>query len=721
MLWAAPALGQQVVASPTVDSVAQQAALERLVARVADANRLPGRLVAFRARVESEVSIVLRREDGREFGTSIEQMVSRVSWQRGIGLRQEVIGYRAQANAFALPTINYLPSGWLISFLYDYPFRSFLRVEGDSGTARRDTPADPSVATTVTARDLFADYTFTGGDTVAHLDVGSRRIAIVRLLMTPRPSRARPGMFRGEIDIDAERGAIVRVRGAYEAATSGLSRALGGFAQRAAFVDVESAEHRGTFWLPFRQRVELQAAAPSLSDGRAVIRIVSRFTDVEPIEAEASDSVTAGLGASPSDRRRTLVVAPSSELSAYHDWRAPLGEPSAGMHADDFLDVAPDQWRSSGPPRVSLAPARMADLLHVNRVEGVYTGLGLRLSLRDRRPGGVLQLHGGWAWSERTMRGGVSYLRTVGGNQLQLSAARWLDNTNDFRSLWEAGNSLRVLLASRDPYDYVDRRGVDASLDRVLHRRNRSLTMSVGVREDRAAYTWLWHGLDRDQTLPLNRPVAAGRYGRVALAAEWNRQVSSEFFAPGVGGRFSVEAAHGELSWQRAELRVFARQSVGRITWISRGDAGIVLGADVPPQQIFELGGDLSLPGYDDKVFAGTHASLVRNAVLLTLPLLEQPLRIGGRLFPAVAPTVEVSASNAWTGAPSARARAAVARLRPFVKEGVQPDVPRLTDGVRSAAAIGIRAFAGAAFLGVARAVDGGAPWRGVFTFGRAW
>ena len=72
--------------------------------------------------------------------------------------------------------------------------------------------------------------------------------------------------------------------------------------------------------------------------------------------------------------RRRLSFAGTDSLGRYGAWQADVGALSLGMHSDDFNDIGPDRWRSTGAPRLDYTVPRASDAFHFNRVEGVYTG-----------------------------------------------------------------------------------------------------------------------------------------------------------------------------------------------------------------------------------------------------------------------------------------------------------------------------------------------------------
>ena len=121
--------------------------------------------------------------------------------------------------------------------------------------------------------------------------------------------------FDGEIDLDAERAQIVRMRGRM-VVVGGRSATRTTIGQRfgvvaAAYVEFVNAEINGAYWLPTFQRTEFQANFPVFGQTRPVFRLVSTIgsiavTDTGPPGAPA---LTVGCDAhresSSRGRRRT--------------------------------------------------------------------------------------------------------------------------------------------------------------------------------------------------------------------------------------------------------------------------------------------------------------------------------------------------------------------------------------------------------------------------------
>lgn len=714
--------------APDSTGVVSRRALSDLLADASRRNVLPTALLSYKSRVETEIAVILKREEGTEAVGAVEQVASILRWTRTGLYDQHVVGYRAQQSGANLSTLSAFQTGWLTPSLYGNRLRVVRRgrtadASGGASRAVRGDGSDtlPAVHPLAVDRDLY--YRYTGGDTVVTMRVGDRAIPIVHVRVQPRADvKARVLLFDGELDLDASRGALVRMRGTFVRMNTNRGTLAGALFDAVAFIEYENAERMGAYWLPARQRVELQVTAPFTGDGRAVIRIVSRFADMQVNDTLLDARALASVDSLPVQNRRRLTFATADSLSHFGAWRSNIGVITADMHANDFDDIGPDRWRAAGHPRFDVTAPRASDIFHFNRVEGVYTGLGVKIALRDVAPGVVVRANAGWAWNERTARGRVSIERTRGVWTMGLRGGRSLDNTNDFRVPFDSGSTVGALFSSVDPYDYVDRRSITVGVVRQVAARTLLLRVEAGYADDRyRPATYVRSPLGGD-AFRANRGVDQGGYVRTAALVEWHPDINAEFVRPGVSARASYERGDGTINWQRMEGRIVARRPFGPFVAIARSDVGVVLGNTPPAQQLFELGKQQSLPGYLDKEFAGTRAAALRGQLAYTSPWLRQPIRVRRLFLPAIAPGLSVGLQSGWTELPNAAARAAVRRLGLLPDSvGVLTPVSRATGRARASATAGLRFFSGGLFVGATRAVDHAAPWRALVTVGQQW
>lgn len=661
-------------------------------------------------------------------------MAGTARWTRAGAFEQHLTGHRSQQLSVSLSALTYMTEAWITPVLYGNRMRTRLNSPSDSARRRRSSARSSngrsgntrSGDTIAVIHPLAVDrdryYAYSGGDTIVTLRSDQRRIPIVRVHVEPRVDlRDTVAVFVGDMDLDASRGTLVRLRGHFVRAGKARQRRFGiRLADAIAYIEFENAEREGKYWLPTTQRIEVQISLPMFGDERAVLRIVTRFPHIAVNDTVLDSTTIARADSLRAISRRRLTYASGDSMARFSGWKYPLGAITDGLHSDDFNDIAPDRLRPNGKPRFDLAATRLADVIHYNRIEGLYTGLGAKLSLRDAAPGVVVRANAGWAWKEQTTRGRVSVDRTRGLWLTSARAGRSLDITNDFRNALDSGATIGAL-GSNDPYDYVDRRSASVSVARYTFAKNAVARIDYGYADDRYSPTRLKHGLFGSGTFSPNRGVDEGSYRRLATTLEWHPRVNAEAVQPGYSARLYYERGDGTISYQRAEFRVISRKVWEPFTWVVRGDVGEVFGHDIPPQQLFELGRGQNLPGYDNKEFAGSRAAVLRTNVLYTSPFLRQPIRISRQLWlPAIAPGLSAGIQSGWTDARTNAARTSIMRLGLITDSlGAVHEVSRVTDRVRATTSVGLRFFSGAIFAGMARAIDRPAPWKFIISGGR--
>lgn len=706
------ALSDTLPVPPPDTATYESSALRALVAEAVDVNRrVPEALGGYRAQLESEISIGNRRSERMEMSVQLEQIASTLEWDRTGRYRQTVIGYRSQQIGTSIATLGFFRSGWAVPSLYGNRL-ALLFGRDTTDALRRRRRGEPQYAVHPLADDREQYYRFSGGDTVFTMRIDGREIPIVRVdvhLRDDVPQRS--VVFVGELDLDATRKQLVRMRG-YFAVVGGPKPRFDiireARLQGIAFVEAVNAEIDGEFWLPRYQRFEAHATSNTVGESRAIFRIITRYRDRELLPPPST--VTVGA---PDDTLRVqpfrLAVESMDSLSSYRGWRNELGAENAEVSAEDFTDIAPDQWNPRGPPRFSIETERFLDVIRTDRIQGVFTGIGAVYRFRDNAPGWTLRSALGYAWQERAVRGRAIVERRRGRTMTQLRAGRSLDITNDFRNPYDSGTTTAALFG-RDEYDYVDRRTAMLLVQRFLGTDwQGQLRVESGFAQDRDVRPqWAESPLPFGSSFRDNRPATSGDYWRNAVTFEWRPDVALEFLRPGAGTKLSYERADGQLRYQRAEGRFTVRQNHGPFALGARLDVGIVSPA-APPQQFFELGSNQNLPGYDYKQFAGDQAAVLRGQVYRGFGILGAPLRITQRVWlPPIAPGVALSVQAGYVRATTPAAQATVNALG---SEG--------TGHVRSSAALTLRFFGQAVGLGVARPLDYPGGWRWVLELGQ--
>lgn len=666
------------------DSVYSSHGLKQLVARAAVTNQVPVDFAGYRASVESDIAVIAPDPRGLEHATQLEQIASRIWWRRGRDLEQHVVGYRSRGG-LSISALTVLRRPWIIPSLYG----DRLHMQGDSG--RRISAVHPLAAD----RDSF--YQFAGGDTVVTLQFGGRRIPIVRVHVAPRPNpRSRVLVFRGDLDLDAARGQIVRMRGELGVARhkSLLTRMREVAFQGSYLVDVQSAEIEQRFWLPAYERIEIQARSALSEQFRPAFRIVSTLQHHVLDSAQVAADTTAHPG---------LTFAPHDSLNDYTKWRVEPGAATTAVHGNDFDDAVNGASPNRIGARVDWHAEHLFDVFRYNKIEGLYTGVGLRGRLFGDSSLTQLVGHGGYSWSSATPSGAVE-LRAHPSASWRVFARgeHELVPTNDFVPTLEGPATIGALMASGDDYDYVQRSGLTIGAVHALDADRRvAVKLEAGPARDRSVSNHVTGGLIRiDSVFRPNRPANDGSYFRSAIGLQVHPEVSGEYLEPGIGLDIRYERGDGGLHWQRADVQLRGRHMVGNLTYAVRADAALLFGGS-PLQKVIEFGENEGLPGYHYKQFGGDRTALARLGLIYSLPVLRSPLRVSRWLtLPGVAPSLALSLQGGWAAAHAAETQRALKLL------GSSP-----TEGTRASVAISLDAFDGAFGLGLARPIGRAAGW----------
>ena len=690
-------------------------ALASLLAEAARVNsQIPDRLRAYRARIESEMSLVVLDSGGRERTAQLEQVASDVRWRAPDRYDQRVVGYREQSIGPTFSLMSFF-GGWTIPTLYGNRLQLGVTPASDPNKPATMVRQSLTVHPLSPVRETY--YSFAGGDTAVTLFSNGRRIPIVRIRVTPKAHP--PGdaiLFLGDMYLDADWKQITRMRGRLVEVRNGKATIKAGSripgVSGASFVELVNVEVNGEYWLPAFQRTEIQARIATFGDFRSLLRIVSRFYDYRP-----NDSSWSGPEAPPGVRHN-LTFASAGSQSRFRDWQTPLGAASTDVYYSEFDDLAPEGWKAEERRGgLRFRPRALSDVFRFNRIEGAYTGIALGTDVGGSRSGTSLRGVVGWAWSEQTARGMIGLDTRRGRTTLGLAAERALTHTNDFQLPFSWGATLSALLGSNDDFDYLDRYSATVSLARALGVNRRSLfRLELGPARDAAVQQHISQGLfvATNGGFRPNRGIREGSYFRTVASLELNPEVSGLFVDRGVGARIHYERADGRLHWQRIELRTAMRRELGPFQLYARGDAGTLFGG-VAPQAMFEIGSGEGLSAYGYKEFGGDRAALGRAVLGYTLPLLRAPMHLPSNLIvPGIAPGLAAGIHAAWTEVSGPAAQNALIELgtRTDTTTGLQVPVSRSTDGVRAAAEFLLTFFNGALAAGITRPIDRSGPWK---------
>lgn len=703
------------------------AAVCRLLDSAAAVNRAtmltPG---GYRAVIETETATLGRVEGRIEGATLLEQTSSVVRWSPDGGFDQHVVGSRSFPNAIPLSRLAFLRIGWVAPTLSGERLPVIAR-NAPGETKFSETlsgPLAPEIVVHPLGSDRETFYRFSGGIEVTRsIDGVERRVISIEVMPVADLPREET-LFEGEMDLDPESLAVVRLLGRFKAvgrAKRGMLANL--FEPKETLVDLVNQRLADGTWVPRTQRYEIESASSRSWGFGSARRVISRFHDAEPLPRRqgslAIGSTTTGY---------SLTTAPRDSLRRYRGWRTHAGAMTKSVSGADFSRFRDNLLQPTGRPVVRVQGYHPGEFLRINKVEGIFTGVSLLARLRDAAPGVSLHATGGYAWSEKTFRGDAGAAWETGPWQLDADGGRTIEVTNKFREQFD--NPVLGALFGRDSWDYLDRLGGGLGVTRRLDQSGSIVHIEGAAVEDRALVRHKEKSL-AGVRLRDNRNIDEGSYFRTRVVLELNPVPSPDFAHDGIGFRGEMEHGTGDLDYTRVEARVVMRKSLAPFIFIGRVHAGAVFADNPPPQQLYEIGGPAGLPGYQYKEFAGDRALLFRSRITYPLPMLDTPLRIGrGVTLPSLSPAISLGWQTGIADVRNAGGTAAVRALgdkhddktgAPVIDPltGDPLPVAVATDEFHHSIDIRIGFFGDALAVGFARALEPGRKTRFIFAFGR--
>ena len=602
---------------------------------------VPAELRDYRANMNAAIHLSLRTDSaqGGELPVTVDELAGEVRWERG-GFEQTIRGHRVrQLSPTPYTVASALEAPWIVPHLYGNTIDAF--------SLSANNPRRTRVARAVHPFSWrgIDFYRYASGDPV-RVRTSQGTVTLVPIEVRRRanvPDTART--VAGTFYVDVDRAAVARARFGFTDPGGGLL-----FGQSGTYFELENALVENRFWLPYRQRRELQFSAP-LFGGAVAVRTVTAFTGYE-----------VNTGWRPAEPGGRLVWALAPGDTVFRDWARTVGEAAGEADIADFGDlreavrpVDPD----AGPIRVAPGFERGDHFFRFNRVEGAYLGLGGRVQPRDpdRR---TWSLYGtaGYAFAESAVRGEASV--RLHPRPATPDAARWTFSATGYRRLrdtqafrpsleWDLGYTLSAALAGYDVRDYYDAAGGELQ---ALRRRG-PFSFRLGgrfERQDSVQRNTDSYFFGTASNFPLVAPADAGTHAAAEAELRFARGAGALSVGNSLMASLRGEAGFGDFRVQRLVALLSARRSGRYVTLVTRGDAGIVVG-EAPPQFLFRFGGTEGLRGYDRNEFGGSTALLGRGRLLLHLPPYgNRPLyRSGLFVFPPLRAALVGSLDAGWS------------------------------------------------------------------------
>lgn len=568
-----------------------------------------------------------------------DELAVEVYWQAPNRSKQVILGWRDGA---FLPTDIEYHRDHLGIVTND--FGDMIRIgEGDEvrDVVHPLSPAGPAL------------YQYALGDSAA-IRTATGEVVVREVQVRPR-SFERP-LVVGTMYLEVASAALVRFRFSFTPAAY-LDRQLEDIS-----IVLENALFEGTYWLPYRQEVEIRRRTTWLDfPARGIIRgrwEIDAYDLNLPIPPGTFAGAAIGGLAAPGPGSDSLWSGPLSEAIA--GVAAPVNQQDMEALRVEVARIAGSRVLDGLPAR-RLAGGSLSDLVHVNRVQGLTLGMGAVVGLRGQR----LELRPWVAYgtSDDRLLGGLAARLSRGGTRLTLGASRRIRDFSDLPVVAPVLNSILAQEGGRDYGDYA-----------LLHR------IGLGLRHRASGRTTLGADLELEESRSVgvaaspangryrpNPPLGSGTYriGRLLL----ERASGGIAVRRDLQGRLTLEGGEGATDYLRATTEGRWLAGLGPGTLLGRFYLGAGTGG-LPPHRSFALGGRGTLVGEPYRAYGGRTAALAHLEWRLDVP----------------APSIGLG-SFAATGR--------TATVAPFLAAGYTdrplPDLPwRGSDGLRPVAGVAI-------------------------------
>jgi len=406
-------------------------------------------------------------------------------------------------------------------------------------------------------------------------------------------------------------------------------------------VAVENGLMGGRWWLPIRQEIEIRRRATWLDfPARGIIR--GRW---EIDGYRFNQGLDPGLFRGPE-----IVVAPPAVRDTF-PWPEPIdaairdvGRPATMQDFDAVraeVQAVAMGHVLTGLRQKQIAGGAVSDFVHVNRVEGLFVGVGGVLRSGDQAR--ELRLRAGTATSTTLVTGAVAFSLRLGATTWRLQATRDVRDLGDLAVISRAVNSITAQEGGADYGDYYLAAGAGAGITHALGGRS-TLRLDAGwVQVDSLLTTAEWA---RGTYSRPNPGVDEG--GWTTARAVWQRRTPSFASPRDLSGRLELEGGAGPTDYLRAfgELRWQGPVTSGASVLV-RAAAGA--GTDqLPRHRAFVLGGRGTLLGGPFRELGGTRMAWLSAEWQQRVGIPE--LRLGS--FAGTGPTATLAPNVAvgWAG-----------------------------------------------------------------------
>ncbi len=635
----APAQEREAWNDARVLELVRRARLERHSTLVDTAFR------SYRGEARGYVYFFIDRPDSDERTlVKADQVALELFWSAPNETEQRIVGLRDQK---VLPTNIHYHLDHLIVVLDDYGDQIRLG-DGDEVDAvlHPMAPGGPAVYDYLLADSLTLRY-----------GAGAEEVRVYEVRV--RPKNPDGDGFLGSVFLDRAAAAIVRMSFTFTPA-SYVDPYLDYIR-----ISLDNSLWLGRHWLPYRQEAELRREIPELDFlAGSIIRGRWEIGGYEFNEELPSMAFTSPRG---------VVALPREQREAFPFERGLFDDlEQEGLAPTPSLEEIRAQARQilTGRTLTGLSPYRLhlrsfSDALRYNRAEGLFVGGGIHL-----RPqaDALLRLSAGYAVGRERPSFSLS-ATTPPDRVVPVLDISW-DALRDLGTL--PGNapvlgSLGAALGGEDFLDPYFARGARLTFRGALPGVGPELALGW---ERHASAERVLSGDRRDV-----RPVAEGILGSVEGRVPFPLPGSGQGSVAGTVGRLG-DRSFGSLlalgGWRRdgpgREWKLRADLAAGAATWRT------------PPQMLFLLGGQGTLPGYDYRSFVGRRFWMTRLEA--THPL--RPPWVGIRAFTTLGATQLAGATlpAAWAATDSDGVRASVGAGLSLGWDVLRLDVARgLRDG----------------------------------------